>query len=131
MSAIQIRVFDNTQAFTRGKNEATLAILDMIGNNAVQNAREYVPRPGHSYGYATGALRDSIGYETTDRSVLLYATQPYAAYVELGTSDPNYPVQPYLQPAIYNHQEEYKSIAESIYRGDKVINPTRHIVYMD
>ena len=124
MSAIQIRVIDNSQAFTRAKNEATLAILNMIGNNAVQNARTYVP-------VDTGALRDSIGYEISDRSVILYADRPYAAYVELGTSNENYPVQPYLQPAVYNHQGEYKDIAESIYRGNDVISPTRHIVYRD
>lgn len=122
MSAIQIRVIDNSQAFTRAKDEATLAILDMIGNNAVQNARTYVP-------VDTGALRDSIDYDITDRSVLLHADMPYAAYVELGTQYQD--AQPYLQPAVYNHQGEYKDIAESIYRGNDVINPARHIIYRD
>ena len=124
MSAIRIRVIDNTQAFTRGKNEATLAILEMIGENAVQHAKEYVP-------VDTGDLQRSIYWDRNDRAVILHASEDYAAYVELGTSNPNYPVQPYLQPAVENHQEEYMQIAKDIYRGNSVISPKRKIVFDD
>lgn len=122
MSAIKIRVIDNSQAFTRGLNEATVTILEMIGNNAVQNAREYVP-------VDTGDLRDSIYWDRDDRAVSLHADMDYAAYVELGTTYQK--AQPYLRPAVENHQAEYKAIAESIYRGDEVISPHRRIIYKD
>ena len=120
MSAIHIRVIDNSQAFTRGMKEDTLRILEMIGENAVQNARTYVP-------YDTGHLHDSIYWDRNDRAVTLHAGEEYAAYVECGTI--YQAAQPYLRPAIENHQEEYKELAESIYRGEEVISPHRRIVY--
>jgi len=120
MSAIQIRVIDNTQAFTRSKNEATIKILEEVGEAAVGHAKDIVP-------VDTGALRDSINYSLSDRAVILHADEEYAAYVELGTMYQN--AQPYLRPAVEDYQGEYKDIAESIYRGDDVINPKRRIVY--
>jgi len=34
----------------------------------------------------------------------------YAPYVELGTSNPEYPAQPYLQPALHSNMKEIRRI---------------------
>lgn len=36
----------------------------------------------------------------------------YAAYVEMGTSNPKYPRQPFLKPAVQDHKDKYKEIIE-------------------
>ena len=128
MSSARVVIVDNTQFFLRRKDEATQAILDQIGQKAVQYAQEYVPHPGHSKGYARGDLQRSIGYDRVEKSVRIYATMPYAAYVEVGTSRQE--AQPYLLPAVMDHTEEYKSIGEAIYRGDGS-SPNRVVRYFD
>lgn len=114
MPAIKIKVVDNSQVFIRAKDDATQTILNEIGATAVKYAKEDVPRPGHSKGYATGKLRDSIGYTIDGAAVRIYADRPYAYYVEVGTSRMD--AQPFLRPAVINHTDEYRDMAESIYR---------------
>lgn len=108
MSMIKIKVIDNSQIFMRSKNEETQDILDEIGQTAVQYAQEIVP-------YDTGALHDSIDYMIDKTAVRIYATMHYASFVELGTSYQY--AQPFLAPAVNDHIDEYKEIAESIYRA--------------
>lgn len=52
----------------------------------------------------TGELRDSINYAVMDHEygwqVLVYASAPYALFVEFGTR--RSPMQPFLRPALYS-----------------------------
>lgn len=54
---------------------------------------------------AGGTLRDSINYAVLDSEqgweMLLYASAPYAIFVEYGTSRGS-PMQPFLRPALYS-----------------------------
>lgn len=56
----------------------------------------------------TGALKSSITSDYTETSQTLRIeigpTVNYGAFVERGTSNPNYPKQPYLRPAVDRHE---------------------------
>lgn len=56
----------------------------------------------------TGALRNSITSDYTETAQTLRIeigpTVNYGAFVERGTSNPNYPKQPYLRPAVERHE---------------------------
>lgn len=120
MAKVSIKVIDNSQVFMNAKDKATQEILNTIGQVAVSHSQnEYVPYlKERGKGYSKGDLHDSIGYEVDNKAVRLFATQPYASYVELGTSYMD--AQPFIKPAMENHRDEYKEIAESIYRDDAV-----------
>ena len=68
-------------------------MLSDIGNEIADDARFYVP-------VRTGALKASIFSMLTGQgSVIIGATEDYAAEVELGTSRMS--AQPYLRPALF------------------------------
>ena len=48
----------------------------------------------------TGELYDSGHLEVQSDDVLVVFSAPHASYVEFGIRNPNYPVQPYLRPAL-------------------------------
>lgn len=58
----------------------------------------------------TGNLRNSITHTTDEGELTAYigTDVEYAAYVEYGTSRTK--AQPYLEPAIKEHKDEYKKI---------------------
>ncbi len=66
----------------------------------------------------TGHLRDSITVEELpeDQSgIMVFAGAGeydvnYACFVEFGTSNPNYPIQPYMRPAIDRKQEDMAKV---------------------
>jgi len=68
-------------------------IIDAATTSVFNSARQDVP-------VDTGALRASISREVQGNVGYVRASMHYAAYVEYGTSNPNYPAQPYLRPAV-------------------------------
>ena len=48
----------------------------------------------------TGELYDSGHLEVQSDDVLIVFSAPHASYVEFGIRNPNYPMQPYLRPAL-------------------------------
>jgi HK97 gp10 family phage protein len=60
----------------------------------------------------TGNLRNSITHTSDSESAFIGTDVFYSGYVELGTSrqDP----QPYLRPAVEDHVDELKRIAEAM-----------------
>lgn len=62
----------------------------------------------------SGTLRASIRYELYELAARVLAATPYAAAVELGRTDnPNYPVQPFLAPALEIHRTAFERDLES------------------
>lgn len=122
MAGIKIKVVDNTQVFIKAKDEATQTILNEIGETAVGYAQATVPK-------RTGDLMRSIGYDIDRVAVRIYATMPYASYVEQGTSKMH--ARPYLRPAVLDHTSEYHDMAESIYRSGGNPNKQFRIVRTD
>lgn len=62
----------------------------------------------------TGRLRNSLTYETDDNSMYVGTGVEYGIYVELGSSTAKRGPRPYLKPAIMDHLDEYRNIAEEL-----------------
>ena len=80
--------------------------------NSVTHALSGVPF-SHDYqddaGEQSGSISGEIGAKT-DHEMYLGTNVEYAPYVEYGTT--RMEAQPFIRPAIENHQEEYKRIME-------------------
>lgn len=65
----------------------------------------------------TGRLRASITHEVRPSEQAVYVGTPveYAAYVEMGTSRSR--PYPYLKPAVMNHVDEYRDMAEQFLKN--------------
>lgn len=61
----------------------------------------------------TAYLRNSIDFDQDGHQSVIYASADYAPHVELGTDNPNYPIQPFLRPAVFNNGR----VAEAFYRN--------------
>lgn len=104
---MDVQVTDNSQIFINAKNQAVVAALESIGLTAERHAKEKCP-------VDTGRLRRSISHAVAEDENAAYigTNVEYAAYVEMGTRFQK--AQPYLKPAVTNHSEEYRRIAENI-----------------
>lgn len=139
------RFIDHSADAIREKNQAVLAALEALGNQAVshakQNITQSIPRNGGPT--TTGALRNSIGHQVDGDNELVYVgtNQEYAVYNELGTGvyleggggrqtpwtyrdkQGNFhttrgmkPIH-FLKKAVQGHSDEYKRIAEQYLKG--------------
>ena len=114
---------DNTDAILKATDEAIYNALDIIGNKAADYAAGLAP-------VDTGNLRNSMTSEVDmNRKLVTIGTAvKYAPSVEFGHHQEvgRYvpaigkrlvrefvPAQPFLQPAIERHLDEYKHIFES------------------
>ena len=95
---------DNTDEVLRALQTAKQRALEAIGLQAEGYAQLLAP-------VDTGRLRNSITHKVVDEdSVAVGTNVEYAIYQEFGTSKMK--AQPYLKPAVMNHIDEYKRIAE-------------------
>ena len=130
---------DNTPFFLSALERATYKALEEIGTKAEKYASALcpvgTPESTGKKGYRGGTLRRSITHEVdmNKKMVQIGSNVVYAPYVELGTGPYFKPPpeweqfetkrgesggtgyvkpRPYLQPAIRDHMETYKSIIE-------------------
>lgn len=143
---MSVRITDNSAEVLAELERAKARALETIGLKAEGYAKRLCPvgtvESTGIKGYRGGTLRNSITH-TVDGDVLSVGSNiPYAAFVELGTG-PHFEPPPdwetftskrgsgvgrgyvkprrYLQPAIEEHKDEYKTIAENELKGG-VIN---------
>jgi hypothetical protein len=81
----------NRKEFEDYIRKHTDEIFNKLGPAITQDAKRIVP-------VETGALRDSLDWDIVEDELKIYATEDYAAEVELGTSRQK--AQPYLRPAL-------------------------------
>ena len=136
---MKVKVTDNSDIFKSAKDRAVAAALAAIGEEAAGNAMEELTNQD---AVDTGRLRNSITYATRDHikakafswhkgkngepagsgmtapkgtpekdTVYIGTNVEYAKYVERGTSRNR--KRPFLRPAVVNHLDEYKRIAEN------------------
>ena len=115
-------------------HDAVLRALERCGEQAEGYAKDLAP-------VDTGNLRNSISHRVDEDELAAYigSNTSYAAYVELGTGkyypggrptpwvyrdeEGNFhwtagnPAQPYLVPAVKDHQKTYKNIIENELKG--------------
>lgn len=102
---INVNVTSNKDLIEQATTEQIERALEAIGLQAEGYAKMLCP-------VDTGRLRNSITHavDASEQKVYVGTNVEYAAYVEMGTSRTK--AQPYLQPAVNNHLDEYASMAE-------------------
>ena len=100
---------DHSQEVIRSKDDAIARALEMMGLQAEKYAKMEAP-------VDTGRLRNSLTHEVAKNEDAVYigTNVEYAPYVEMGTS--RMKARPYLKPAVNEHTDEYKRIADSCLR---------------
>ena len=101
-----LEIKSNIEELMANKEASVKKALEAIGLTAEAFAKMNCP-------VDTGNLRNSITHEVQDATVIIGTNVEYGKYVELGTSSPNYPRQPFLQPAIEEHMAQYQNILET------------------
>jgi HK97 gp10 family phage protein len=94
---------DNIDLIKKATEEAVKVALEAVGLQAENYAKRLCP-------VDTGNLRNSITHDTDVGELCAYVgtNVEYAAYVEYGTQKTK--AQPYIKPAVNNHQAEYRDI---------------------
>ena len=102
---IEVGITSNRELTEQASDEAIDRALEAIGLQAEGYAKMLCP-------VDTGRLRNSITHtvDVTGHKAIIGTNVEYAAYVEMGTSRTK--AQPYLQPAVMNHIDEYSNMAE-------------------
>lgn len=100
--ATTVDIFSNVDGAIGEMREKIPLVLEIIGMAAEGYAKGYCP-------VDTGRLRNSITHTVQGDSAYIGTNVEYAPYVEMGTS--RMKAQPYLKPAVQNHMNEYKSLA--------------------
>lgn len=118
-----VQVRDNSKAVKKAKDEAVAKALEMIGLQCEKYAKMLCP-------FKTSRLKNSLTHDVrmNEEAVYVGTNVEYAPYVEFGHHQEvgRYvpaiekrlvksfvPGKPYLKPAVLEHQDEYKKIAES------------------
>lgn len=102
---IDVNITSNRELIENASDEAIERALEAIGLQCEGYAKMLCP-------VDTGRLRNSITHtvDVAERKAIIGTNVEYAAYVEMGTSRTK--AQPYLQPAVVNHADEYCEMAE-------------------
>lgn len=137
-----VKFTDNSGAVLSELERTKKKILETIGQKAEGYAKKLCP-VGTSestgiQGYRGGTLRNSITHHVEGEVLKLGSNVEYAPYVELGTGPHFTPPpewekfttergsgvgrayvkpRPYIRPAIEDHRDEYKTIAERELQG--------------
>ena len=105
MANISVTITSNRELIEQASDEAIARALEAIGLQAEGYAKMKCP-------VDTGNLRNSITHTTDvdEKAAYIGSNVEYAAYVEYGTQKTK--AQPYLKPAVVNHVDEYRQLAE-------------------
>ena len=82
--------------------------LISIGFTAETHAKKYCP-------VDTGRLRNSISHTDDGEAAYIGTNVEYGPFIEFGTSKMR--AQPYLEPAVTRHKDEYKEITYNALKG--------------
>lgn len=117
MASINVNIESHVADIKNALPDQIERALIAIGITAESRAKEevtsvvYDTPPSPNY-VRTGNLRNRITHEVlmNENAVVIGERLEYAPYVELGTSKMK--PRPFLRPAIENHVDEYKALAE-------------------
>ncbi len=110
MAEVSVQIMDNSDLIEQATNEAIVKALEAMGFQAEGYAKMKCP-------VDTGRLRNSIThtYDAAEQKAYVGTNVEYAPYVEYGTSKTK--AQPFLEPAVTDHVDEYKRIAENFLKN--------------
>ena len=103
---MNVQITDNSEKIIEAMQQATVRALEKCGLTAEGYAKKLAP-------VDTGNLRNSITHEVDDGEPAAYigTNVEYAPYVCLGTI--HMKAQPFLKPAVADHENEYRKIIEN------------------
>lgn len=104
-----VRFTNNSDEVRAALREKIPVVLEAIGLKAEGYAKRMAP-------VDTGRLRNSITHTVNEDVAVIGTNVEYAAYVEMGTSKTK--AQPYLRPAVQNHQDEYIRMVKHFLKND-------------
>lgn len=112
---------DNSKEVLSALDAQVAAALEAIGMQAEANAKVEVTSavydtPQSPTYVRTGALRNSITHDSDGEAAYVGSNIEYAAYVEMGTSKMS--PRPFIRPAVENHMDEYRGIAEQYLKDE-------------
>lgn len=102
--SMDFTITDNSALFKAAKDEAVARALEAIGLQAEGYAKMLAP-------VDTGRLRNSLTHTVEGDAAYIGTNVEYAPYVEYGTRRTK--AQPFLKPAVQDHIDEYRAIAEN------------------
>lgn len=139
------KITDNSDKVMSAKETATKMALEAIGIRVEKYAKALCPvgtvESTGKKGYRGGTLRNSITHEVDEDVVTIGSNVEYAPYIELGTgpyfqTPPQWEQfnstkgsgegtgyvhpRPFLKPAIEDHLDEFKGLAEHIFKSTSV-----------
>ena len=143
---VSVQLTDNSADVLAELERAKARTLETIGLKAEGYAKKLCPvgtvESTGKKGYRGGTLRNSITHVVDGDVLSVGSNIPYAAFVELGTG-PHFEPPPdwetftskrgrgvgrgyvkprrYLQPAIEEHMDEYKTIVKNELKGGDII----------
>ncbi len=102
---LSVNIVSNRDLIEQASDDAIERALEAIGLQAEGYAKMLCP-------VDTGNLRNSITHtvDGVGQKAYIGTNVEYAPYVEFGTSRMR--AQPYLQPEVYNHTDEYSRMVE-------------------
>lgn len=106
--AISVKVEDHSEEVKQALEQAKERALEAIGLAAEGYAKLKTP-------VDTGRLRNSISHAVSGDSAYIGTNVEYAPYVEMGTVKMS--PRPYIKPAVTEHINEYKVLAEQYLKG--------------
>lgn len=106
--AISVKVEDHSEEVKEALIQAKERALEAIGLAAEGYAKLRTP-------VDTGRLRNSISHAVSGDSAYIGTNVEYAPYVEMGTVKMS--PRPYIKPAVEEHINEYKALAEQYMKG--------------
>lgn len=113
MAKVSVTVKSNKQAVLEEFKRQKKVALEAIGLQGETNAKMHITAVG---AVDTGRLRNSITHATDEDSAYIGTNVEYAPYVEMGTYKMK--ARPYLEPAVTEHVDEYRELAENFMRKD-------------
>lgn len=102
--SMDFTITDNSALFKAAKDEAVARALEAIGLQAEGYAKMLAP-------VDTGRLRNSLTHTVEGNAAYIGTNVEYAPYQEYGTRRTK--AQPFLKPAVQDHIDEYRAIAEN------------------
>lgn len=112
MGVFTLKITDNSSKVGAELEEAVKKALTLCGTEAQSYAKKYLTEKG---AVDTGNLRNSVAYKVEDQTMAVGTNVEYAPYIEYGTY--KMAARPYLEPAIADNADKYRSIIRSTLGG--------------
>lgn len=107
-TVFKLKITDNSSKVGAELEEAVKKALTLCGTEAQSYAKKYLTEKG---AVDTGNLRNSVAYKVESKTMAVGTNVEYAPYIEYGTYKMK--ARPYLEPAIADHADKYRSIIKS------------------